>query len=233
MSQRQFFVAPSGSAPQPIPCSVWDFIFQNMEPSKTDTVVCGTNALFNEVNWFFPTKGSKIPNAYVCYNAQYNEWDYGYLNRNAWYDQSLIGEPIGADNDGWVYQHETAYSLAVGRETIAIPAYLKTGYFSLQAGQDLSFVDWVLPDMKWKEFAGDTSASLDITFFVTDYAGQEPRVFGPYKFNKETPFLCPRFRGRFVALKIENHQDSIIPGKLNTFWRLGSFRYRFAMSGRR
>jgi hypothetical protein len=204
-----------------------------MEPSKTDTVVCGTNALFNEVNWFFPTKGSNIPNAYVCYNAQYNEWDYGYLNRNAWYDQSLIGEPIGADNDGWVYQHETAYSLSVGRETVAIPAYLRTGYFSLQAGQDLSFVDWVLPDMKWKEFAGDTSASLDITFYVTDYAGQEPRVFGPYKFNKETPFLCPRFRGRFVALKIENHQDSIIPGKLNTFWRLGSFRYRFAMSGRR
>jgi hypothetical protein len=87
--------------------------------------------------------------------------------------------------------------------------------------------------MKWKEFAGNTSASLDITFYVTDYAGQEPRIVGPYKFNKDTPFICPRFRGRFVALKIENHQDSILPEKLNTFWRLGSMRYRFAISGRR
>jgi hypothetical protein len=233
MSQRQFFVAPSGGAPQPIPCSVWDFIFQNMDPTKTEEVVCGPNSMFNEVNWFFPTKDSNYPNAYVCFNTQYNEWDYGYLNRNAWYDQSIVGEPVAADINGWVYKHETAYSLAVGRETVAIPAYLKTGYFSLQGGQDLSFVDWFLPDMKWKEFAGNTSASLDITFYVTDYAGQEPRIVGPYKFNKDTPFICPRFRGRFVALKIENHQDSILPEKLNTFWRLGSMRYRFAISGRR
>lgn len=231
MSQRQFFVCPSGGAPQPIPCSVWDFIFQNISEESLPYVVAGANSLFNEVSWFFPaivteTGATTGQMAYVCYNAQYNEWDVGYLDRTAWFDQSLIGPPIGTDTAGYLYQHETSNNLAVGQTIQPIDAWFKTGYFSITNGQDLSFVDWLLPDFKWGQYSQPQDADIKFTFFVTDYSGQTPREYGPYTVNKDTQFICPRFRGRYVAMKIQSTD-------LNSFWRLGSCRYRFAPSGRR
>jgi len=246
MSQTQFYVATAGNSPMPIPCSVWDFIFQNTkqginpESGKpySDGVVCGTNAMFNEVNWFFTSVDSPdgYPDAYVCYNTQYNMWDYGYMGRTAWYDQSALGPPLAANSQtvlgvqqGYIYQHETSYDLANGLTINPINAYLKTGYFSLSNGQDLSFVDWMLPDMKWDTYALQNEidgADLQVTFYVTDYTGETPKVYGPYNMNKTTKFISPRFRGRYVSMKIESNDS-------NSFWRLGSIRYRFAPSGRR
>jgi hypothetical protein len=237
MSQRQFFVCPQGGSPQAIPCSVWDFIFQNIDMKYIDKVVCGTNSLFNEVNWFFPTMGqgdgpdpdnpyNGLATAYVCYNAQYQEWDYGFMNRTAWFDQSLVGEPLSADPAGYVYQQDTQYNQAFGPLTYPINAWFKTGYVSITNGQDLAFVDWIIPDMRWGEWDQPQDADLSMTFYVTDYAGQEPRVHGPYAFNKQTQFINPRMRGRFMAIKVESND-------LNSFWRLGSIRYRIAQSGRR
>lgn len=228
MSQEQFFVCQAGSAPQPLPCSVWDFIFQNATQENLAHTVCGGNSLFNEVIWFFPSTSSEggIPDAYVCYNTLYNEWDYGYLSRTAWTDQSVLGFPIASDADGWIYQHETSYDLAVGQTTQPITASLTTGYQSLTNGEDLIFVDWVLPDMKWGQYSQLPDAAIQYTFNVTDYAGQTPRVYGPYTATKQTPFVSPRFRGRFMSMKIESTD-------LGSFWRLGSIRYRYAPSGRR
>lgn len=235
MSQEQFFVCQGGSAPTPLPCTVWDFIFQNSDQTNLANTVCGGNSLFNEVNWFFPTKEATngIPDAYVCYNTLYNLWDYGYLSRTAWTDQSVLGFPIGADSNGWIYQHEIGYNLANGDgDPLPINASIKTGYASIADGANLVFVDWVLPDMKWGTYENPVGATVDFTFYVTDYAGQEPRVYGPYSAKKTnnpdetTLFLSPRFRGRFMAIKISSSD-------FGSFWRLGSVRYRFAPSGSR
>lgn len=228
MSQKQFFMVQAGGAPQPVPCSVWDFIFQNLDVNHYDNVVAGANSLFNEVTWFFPSTSSDggIQDAYVCYNTLYNEWDFGYLSRSAWFDQSLLGPPVGADNNGWVYQHETSNNLASGQQILPISSALTTGYYSIANGSDLSFVDWVLPDFKWGQYNQAKNAEIKFTFFVTDYAGQTPNQYGPYSVTQQTPYICPRFRGRYVSMKVENDN-------LNSFWRLGSIRFRLAPSGRR
>lgn len=230
MSQKQFFMTSGSNAPQPIPCSVWDFVFQNMDWASVDNVEAAANSQFNEVSWFFPTVDS--PNgqndAYVCYNVLYNEWDYGYLSRTAWVDQSVLtlsnGQhgPVAAGSDGYVYMHETSNDNA----GVPINASFSTGYFSLTNGNDLVFVDWVLPDMKWGQYSQAQNASVKITFNVTDYAGQTPSVYGPFTFSKETPYIEPRFRGRFVQITVESTDAG-------SFWRLGSIRYRYATSGRR
>ena len=230
MSQKQFFMTSGSNAPQPIPCSVWDFIFQNLDWNNVDNVEAAPNSQFNEVNWFFPSVNSSSGenDAYVCYNVLYNEWDYGYLSRTAWIDQSVLTAsnglygPIAAGSDGYIYIHETSNDNA----GVPINASFKTGYFSLTNGNDLVFVDWVLPDMKWGQYSQAPNASVKITFNVTDYAGQTPTAYGPFTFTKDTPYIEPRFRGRFVQIVIE----STDPG---SFWRLGSIRYRYATSGRR
>lgn len=233
MSQKQFFMTSGSNAPQPIPCSVWDFVFQNLDWNNVDNVEAAPNSQFNEVSWFFPTVDNVglYPgenNAYVCYNVLYNEWDYGYLSRTAWIDQSVLTTsnglygPIGAGSDGYIYIHETSNDNA----GVPINAYMKTGYFSLTNGNDLVFVDWVLPDMKWGQYSQAQNASIKITFNVTDYAGQDPKVYGPFTFTRQTPYIEPRFRGRFVQIIVESNDAG-------SFWRLGSIRYRYATSGRR
>lgn len=228
MSQEQFFVCQAGSAPQPLPCPVWDFIFQNATQENLAKTICGGNSLYNEVIWFFPSNSSSdgYPDSYICYNTLYNEWDYGALSRTAWTDQSVLGFPIAADSNGWVYQHETSYDLAEGQTTQPITASLTTGYSRLAQGEDLVFVDWMIPDMKWGEWPGPDNAVLNFTFNVTDYPGQTPRVYGPYAASKQTPYISPRFRGRFMSMNIQSND-------LGSFWRLGSIRYRYAPSGRR
>ena len=236
MSQRQFFMVSGSNAVQPIPCSVWDFVFQNLNQNGLENIRAASNSMFNEVMWFFPTvKSSTGENdAYVCYNVLYNEWDYGYLDRTAWIDQSVLGGPIAtqtyagqpgqeASTSGTrVVQHETAYNLA-GQP---INAMMKTGYFSMGNGNDLVFVDWMLPDMKWGTYSGADNAEIKISFNVTDYTGDAPRLYGPFTVNHTTQFIEPRFRGRFVQIVVESSD-------FNSFWRLGSIRYRYAVAGRR
>ena len=236
MSQRQFFMASGMSSPQPIPCSVWDFVFQNLNESAVANIRAAPNSMFNEVTWFFPTLSSSTGenDAYVCYNVLYNQWDYGYLPRTAWIDQSVLGGPIataiyegvpGEENataGSRVFQHETSYNLA----DQPIHAMMKTGYFSISNGNDLVFVDWMLPDMKWGTWPGADNAELYISFNVTDYTGQTPTLYGPFRVTHTTEYIEPRFRGRFVQIVIESND-------FNSFWRLGSIRYRYAITGRR
>lgn len=234
MSQKQFFVLSGTNAAQTIPCTVWDFVFQNLNLNYVDNIRAAANSMFNEVNWFFPSVNSTNGenDAYVCFNVLYNEWDYGYLARSAWIDQSVLGGPLATQNyydenaaDPWtarVYQHETSYNLA----NLPMNAYFKTGYFTLSNGNDLVFVDWLLPDMKWGEYSQAPNASLDMTFYVTDYPGDAPKQFGPYTITANTPYIEPRFRGRYVQIEVSSND-------LNSFWRLGSMRYRYAVAGRR
>jgi hypothetical protein len=143
-----------------------------------------------------------------------------------------LGGPLATQNyydataaDPWtcrVYQHETSYNLA----NLPMNAYFKTGYFTLSNGNDLVFVDWLLPDMKWGEYSQAPNASLNMTFYVTDYPGDAPKQFGPYTITANTPYIEPRFRGRYVQIEVSSND-------LNSFWRLGSMRYRYAVAGRR
>lgn len=231
MSQKQFFVVSASGGVQPLPCSVWDFVFQNLNLNFVQNIVAGSNAQFNEVIWFFPSANSTTgePDSYVCYNVLYNEWDCGVLERTAWIDQSILGGPLSASADGYVFEQETSNTNA-GQP---INAYFKTGYFSLTNGNDLVFVDWMLPDMKWGSYSGSQNAQLAVTFNVTDYPGDTPTSYGPFIITQQTEYIEPRFRGRYVQIVVESGNPALVDPNPDTFWRLGSFRYRYATSGRR
>ena len=55
MSQKQFFMLSPGGAPQPIPCTVWDYIFQNLDTTNAYKIRCAPNSAFNEIAWHFPS----------------------------------------------------------------------------------------------------------------------------------------------------------------------------------
>ena len=221
MSQSQFFMF-SGEGVKPMPCTVWDFIFQELDTTQVARIRAAANSRFNEISWFFPTQsGGGEVNAYVKYSLSTGGWDFGYLSRTAWIDQSVLGPPIGGSSTGLVFQHETSPN-ADGQP---LTASFQTGYFTVQDGDLLSFIDQVWPDFKWGYYNGTQNASLLMTFYVTDYPGQTPRVYGPFTLTQATKYITPRLRGRLVSIKFESND-------VDTFWRIGAPRYRLTPAGR-
>jgi hypothetical protein len=221
MSQSQFY-ALSGGGVQPIPCPVWDVIFQDIDTDYWGNVRCAPNSRFGEISWFYPTIGSNgVPTKYVKYNTLLQQWDFGTLTRTAWIDQGVFGPPIGASDNGVIYQHETSQD-ADGFE---MDSFIQTGYFALNEGDNMTFIDQVWPDMKWGYYGGLDSATVNITFYAADYPGQTPRVYGPYAVSQSTQYISPRIRARLISIKISGNQ-------VGTFWRLGNIRYRLQPDGK-
>jgi hypothetical protein len=221
MSQSQFFMYANGGV-QGIQCPIWDVIFQDLDTTNLDKIRIAVNSRFNEVAWFYPTmsNGGEI-NAYVKYNVGLNQWDFGTLSRTAWINQSVLGPPIGATPEGLIYQHETSQNA----DGFPMTSYFQTGYFTLSDGDVLTYIDQFWPDAKWGYYEGVQDANLLLTFYVLNYPGDTPKVYGPYDVVKTTQYIVPRFRGRLVSIKIESND-------IDSFWRMGAMRYRFAPDGK-
>ena len=222
MGQSQFFTY-NGGAPTPIPCPIWDTVFQELDTNNLDKIRVAANSRFGEISWYFPTNSSngEVSN-YIKFNFILNQWDYGVLGRTAWINESVLGPPIGADpTTTFIYQHETSPD-ADGQP---MTSYFQTGYFAMSDADIKMFVDQIWPDMKWGYYNGTQSANVFMTFYVTDYAGQTPTVYGPYTMTQATTYITPRFRGRLVSVKIESDD-------IGSFWRLGNIRYRLQPDGK-
>lgn len=221
MGQSQFYMY-TGNGVQSLPCTVWDIVFQELDLTQLDRIRCAPNSRFGEISWFFPTlsSGGEVTK-YVKYTVATNSWDYGTLTRTSWINQSVLGPPIGTSADRLIFQHETSQNA----DGAPLVASFQTGYFTLQDGDLQTFVDQVWPDFKWGYYNSTQNASLKMTFYVTDYPGQTPRVHGPYTLTQATKYVTPRLRGRLVSIKFESDD-------INTFWRIGAPRYRLMPDGK-
>lgn len=224
MGQNQFFVYDENGV-NPLYCPIWDVVFQNLDVANANKVRFFANSYFNEIGWFFPVVGGNGENSmYVKMNISIgpqNGWDYGVMGRTAWVNQSILGAPIGAGTNFLIYQHE----VSPDADGTPMNASFTTGYFAMNEGHVKSFVDQVWPDMKWGTYSGMPTANVQITFYVTDYPGDTPQVFGPFSVTQTTEFITPRFRGRLMAINISSNDAG-------SFWRLGNIRYRAQEAGK-
>lgn len=219
-----------------IPCTVWDFFFQQIDIANQSKVRAASNSYFSEISWFFPLSPAAAAAAGITYTGENNayvklhidemggyQWDYGYLSRTAWVDTTVVGPPIGADANGNLLQHETSFDAA----GTPILSSLDTGYFEIGDGTQLPLVDWCLPDIRWGALGQPaTQGTLYFTFFATDYPGEAEQVIGPFAVTPTTQYIGLRFRKRFVRMRIQGND-------LGSFWRLGRIKFRFGASGSR
>lgn len=221
MGPSQFY-ALSGDGVVPVPCPVWDVVFQDIDQNNLQKIRIAVNSRFGEVAWYYPSlQGGGEVDSYIKFNPSLNAWDYGPLARSAWVDQSVLGPPIGADpNTLYLYQHETSPN-ADGQPLLAS---IQSGWFTIGDGDQMTYLDQVWPDAKWGYFNGPQNATINITFYVTDYPGQTPKVIGPYAVTQQTTFISPRLRGRLVSIAVSSSDTG-------TFWRFGAIRYRYSPDG--
>jgi hypothetical protein len=221
MGQSQFYRLGGGGV-EPIRCPIWDVVFQDLDRDNVDKIRIATNSRFGEVTWYFPTKtaGGEI-NQYIKYNVLLDQWDYGTLSRTAWINESVLGPPIGAAPDQYIYQHETS----TDADGAPMTSYFQTGYFVLDEADVKMFVDQVWPDAKWGYYDGIQAANLKLTFYVTDYPTQTPKTYGPFTLTQAVNYVTPRFRGRLVSMRFESDD-------IGSWWRLGNMRYRYQQDGK-
>ena len=77
-------------------CTIWKYIYNNINKDQLYQIVSGTNAQYNEVWWFYPSANSQINDSYAIYNYLEKIWYYGSLNRTAWLDSALRQNPMAA-----------------------------------------------------------------------------------------------------------------------------------------
>lgn len=234
MSQNQFFAMPAGGGPSPLPCSVWDAIFQNLDTTNAYKIRAGANSSFNEIWWHYPSlDGMGETDSYVKFDLVGGEWDYGMLpassgtyanGRSAWVDQSVLGSPLGADPNGVIFQHEQGYN----GDGAALNPNITSGYTSIGDAEEYCFVDQIIPDFTYGTGLAHMTATASpiLTLYSVDYPNGPVTTYGPFQVDNTISQVATRIRGRQIAVKIES-QDS------GSFWRMGRCRYRFAPDGRR
>ena len=220
MSQKQFFSFDGGGV-RPIPCAVWDEIFPNLYSGSEDKTCAAANSQFNEVAFYYASaSGTGEIDSYVKLNATSGLWDYGSLTRTAWIDQSVFGNPIGADGNKRLQQHETGYD-ADGDAMEGV--FATTGYIDLGDGTDIIFIDQIIPDLKW--FGED--GSVNVTLYAVQYPGGPVETLGPYSITDTTQYISLRMRARQIAFRIDWAETEGFSA------RLGATRFNAAAAGKR
>lgn len=226
MSDGNFF-ALDGNGVQPIPCPVWDVVFQDLDADNTHKCVAAANSSFNEIAFYYPSisGGTGECDKYVKLTIDGNTWDYGTLPRSAWLDAGVLGQPIGGTPDGYVYQHE----VSPDADGVAMNSYIKSGWVMLTEGDPVAFVDLIVPDMRYGIRSVPNSAQLYMQVETADWPrhGTVPTyVHGPFPFSAGRKWINLRARGRMVRFQIGSSD-------VGSFWRLGNMRYRGSVDGRR
>lgn len=210
-----------GEGVAPLPCSVWDFLFDNLDPQWIANVHAWPNSDFNEVAWHFPALGSNgLPTLYVSYNLSSGKWDKGILTATAAIDRSAIAAPVRADGpNGLLQQHE----IATDADGQPMASFAETHWFTWGGGggADFIYLDRLLPD-----FIYNDGGSVAISVIVKNYPGAKvpQRTFGPFTASEATEFIVAQCRGRLMKLRFDF-------SALGSFARLGSIRAVVAPAG--
>jgi hypothetical protein len=220
------FMMYDGAAARPLKCDVLRYVFEALDRTQLDKIVCGSNTSYNEVIWFYPTTSGEV-DSYVIYDYMQDLWSIGTMVRTAWIDQGIATYPIAAEYAGSatkLYYHEYGNDA----DGAALPSYIESNLFDLDAGQELMYMDRIIPDFSDRngdEMPGNVEITLHTLKYPNTPTAQEVTK-GPFTVSAQTQKIDLRIRGRHAYYRIDG--DGV-----NTSWRLGAMRFRVAPDGER
>jgi hypothetical protein len=222
-----------------LPCTVRSYVFNDINKSQFNQVICGTVEQFDEVWWFYPSAGSMQNNRYVIYNYIENIWYYGNLSRSAWIDADLRDNPIAATySNNLVFQEFGVDCNELGTAN-PITATITSGEFDIDEGDRFMMINRILPDMT---FVGSTADAPSATMTILPLENSGSGYYNPLSvggnstttitrvttvpIEEFTGQVFVRIRGRQIAVKIESTG-------LGVTWKLGKPRLDIRPDGRR
>ena len=231
MGENQFYTYDGRT--QQIPCTVRDYVFDDINNDQRELITAGLNSQFSEIFWFYPSKNSLEVDKYVIFNYQEQAWYYGVLGRTAWLDAEVRAFPIAAGTDSFLYNHELGNDDGSTSPATPITAYIESSPMSLESGEQFQLIRRVLPDVT---FDGSSSPTPTVKFTLGSYDKPGEDVSGTVNgtvikeasetVEKYTSELFLRLRGRAFSVKIENTGTG-------AQWRLGIPRVDVRPDGKR
>jgi hypothetical protein len=223
MGLSEFYVY--NGAVQRLPCSVRDYVFEDMNLAQMEKVTAGLNSENSEIWWFYPSAASTENDRYVIYNYMEQAWYYGTLARTAWLDRGIEEFPIAAAPDHYLYNHEFGFDDGSTSPASAINAFVSSSPLDLADGQQFTFVRRLLPDVSFRNSSAPVP-SIDITTRVRNFTGASFLSTTTSEIGAATDQVHLRLRGRQVSIEVASDETGVA-------WRLGSLRYDLQPDGRR
>jgi hypothetical protein len=191
----------AGSSVSEIPCSVSDYVFDDINTAQISKSWAVTNGQNGEVWWFYPSAGSLECDSYVAFDYAENHWLIGKLSRTAGFDRGVFRAPIWGSTNGRIYNHETGFNYD------GLPVYAETGPFKIGAGDNLAVLTQLIPD---ETNLGDVTATLKTRLYPT----ATESAHGPFSLTNPTSL---RVQGRQIRMRLD--------GAVLGVWRVGKFRF--------
>ena len=180
MGQNAFFVF-DGTVKK-LPCTVDDFVFENIDLTQTDQIFAGVNTEFAEIIWFYVTNPDNAINPQinkcVVYNYLEQTWAVGTLNRTSWVDRGVFDNPLATEfltdttanatptvlglSNGVskYYEHESGFDA----DGSAMQSFVQSGDFNIdEGGEQVMRIARFVPDFR------DQSGNLTVTWSFKNY----------------------------------------------------------------
>ena len=221
MSQNSFYLY-DGTVKK-LPCSVQDYVFEDFSIANYPETYAGINSEFNEITWFYPSAASTQIDRAVTYNYLEKSWHTSNLARTSWSDYGVYQQPYATKyfpNDtattptvkGLTAGASTFYEHEVGFDDdgTAMTAFITSGDFDIQDGQQMLSVSRGIPD--FKDQVGDATIKLGFKSFPSSTANEISRIV-----NTNTTKFDLRGRGRQANVDIRSTD-------VGANWRYGTLR---------
>ena len=180
MGQNAFF-AFDGTVKK-LPCTVDDFVFENIDLTQSDQIFTGVNTEFAEIIWFYVTNPNNNPapqvNRCVVYNYLEQSWSIGTLNRTSWVDRGVFQFPLATEylpnttvnttptviglSNGASNYYQQEFGTDADGETML--SFIQSGDFNIdEGGEQLMRVARFVPDFR------DQVGDVDVTWSFKNY----------------------------------------------------------------
>jgi hypothetical protein len=232
MSNDSFFVYDG--AVKKIPCSVEDYVFDDINQNAKQDVYCAANSNYNEVMWFYASANSDQIDRMVIYNYAEKLWYIGTLARTSWSDYGVYPVPYATqfNSTDTTATISTITGLKAGRTFVflhetgteddgsAMANHIESGDIDIADGDNFMSISRFIPDFK------DLTGTADITIKTRPYPSGTQTSHGSFDVTTSTTKVNTRIRGRQVAVRISS--DAV-----GDKWRYGTMRLEIRPDGMR
>lgn len=240
---------------QTLPCTLRQYVFNDINLTQSFQFVAGTNEGYNEVWWQYCSADSDVIDRYVIYNHLDNVWYYGdwvnytgtaFQGRTAWLDSALRANPMavtygvaGGTTNALLVYHENGVDDGTVNPSNPIVSSLTSSDFDIGDGHNFGFVWRLIPDLT---FDGSNVNGPIAMFTVLPRANpgapygssNNPDVVSAqnyqnqktYEIQQFTQQVYVRIRGRQMAFQVSSDE-------IGVQWQLGVPRLDVRPDGRR
>jgi hypothetical protein len=205
-----------------LPATIRRYVFDNLNIDQKDKVYAGINSEFKEIIWLYPSTNSTECDSYVLYSPEENYWTYGSCFWTTFADRTVFGNTIttGVTTAGSNLYNNEPTDIFTGNGA-AIPSFIESADFDIADGNELMFMDKLIPDFDIN--TGNIRFSIKTKQYPESTDVVEK---GPFLISNTTQKVDMRARGRQGRVRVSCNSTG-------TKWRWGSLRLAVQPDGGR